>query len=121
MAREVFAALLLIALAGWGCASSQGAPAENAKTGMSAVPDDSPLAQITIGMNDNEVRKILGEPTSQNAYMTGKSWIPFYYGPDTTRTDYKYKRIGRVVFSRNRYSGRLTVINVIHNPNELVD
>jgi hypothetical protein len=53
--------------------------------------------------------------------MTGKGWIPFYYGPDTSRTDYLYKGIGRVVFSRNRYSGQLKVINLLHNPSELAD
>ena len=29
-----------------------------------------------------------------------------------------YKGKGRVVFSRNRYSGQLKVINVIYNPDE---
>ena len=81
------------------------------------VPDDSPLAKITVGMSDTDVRKALGEPTTQNAYMTGKSWIPFYYGPDTSRTDYVYDGIGRVVFSRSRYSGQLAVIDVVHDPN----
>ncbi len=73
MARKICAALLLIALAGWGCASSQSAPAEKATTGTAAVPDDSQLAKVTMGMDDVEVRKILGEPTTQNAYMTGKA------------------------------------------------
>jgi hypothetical protein len=121
MARTICAVLVLVAVAGWGCASSQGAPAEKAATGTAAVPDDSPLAKITIGMNDNDVRKILGEPTTQNAYMTGKAWIPYYFGPDTSRTDYIYKGIGRVVFSRNQYSGQLKVINLLHNPSELAD
>jgi outer membrane protein assembly factor BamE (lipoprotein component of BamABCDE complex) len=118
--RTICAALLLFCLAGWGCASSQGqaAPAEKAAASIAAVPDDSPLAKITIGMDDSEVRKVLGEPTTQKAYTTGKAWIPFYYGPDTSRTDYIYKGIGRVVFSRNQYSGQLKVINVLHNPNE---
>jgi outer membrane protein assembly factor BamE (lipoprotein component of BamABCDE complex) len=85
--------------------------------GIASVPDSSPLAKITIGMADTDVRKILGEPTTQRAYMTGKSWIPFYYGPDTSRTDYIYEGIGRVVFSRSRYSGQLKVIDVAHDPN----
>ena len=68
---------------------------------------------------DCRVRKVLGDPDNANAYMTGKSWIPFYYGPDTHRTDWMYKGKGRVVFSRNRYSGGLKVIRILHNPNEL--
>ena len=69
-------------------------------------------------MNDAEVRKILGDPDNSNAYMTGKNWIPFYYGPDTHRSDWMYKGKGRVVFSRNRYSGALKVIQVLYNPAE---
>jgi outer membrane protein assembly factor BamE (lipoprotein component of BamABCDE complex) len=65
MARSVCAVLLLVSLAGWGCASNQGAPAEETATATAAVPDDSPLAKITMGMNDSDVRKVLGEPTSQ--------------------------------------------------------
>ena len=121
MTRRICVALLLVTLTAWGCASSQGTPAEAAAADTTAVPDDSPLAQITMGMNDTDVRKILGEPTTQNAYMTGKAWIPYYYGPDTSRTDYVYQGIGRVVFSRNRYSGQLKIIRLLHNPNELAE
>ena len=69
-------------------------------------------------MNDVEVRKILGEPDDANAYMTGKSWIPFYFGSDTARSDWNYQGTGRIVFSRNRYSGGLKVIQVMYNPDE---
>ena len=86
--------------------------------GYSAPPPGSPLSKVHLDMNDTEVRNIMGEPDNSNAYMTGKSWIPFYYGPDTTRTDWMYGGIGRVVFSRNRYTGGLKVIKVLYNPNE---
>ena len=79
----------------------------------------SPLSKVTVGMNDAEVRKVLGDPDNANAYMTGKAWIPFYYGPDTHRTDWMYKGKGRVVFSRNRWSGALKVVRVMANANEL--
>lgn len=124
MVKLVHLTLLLVLTVGWGCASSQTggasaektAAAEKPKAGIASVPDDSPLAKITIGMSDSDVRMALGEPSSQNAYMTGKAWIPFYYGPDTARTDYVYDGIGRVVFSRNQYSGQLKVIDVVHEP-----
>jgi len=128
MVKLVYLTLLLVSMVGWGCASFQkdGASAEKAEksevaekanAGIASVPDDSPLAKVTIGMSDSDVRKVLGEPSSQNAYMTGKSWIPFYFGPDASRTDYVYDGIGRVVFSRNQYSGQLKVIDVVHAPN----
>jgi len=69
-------------------------------------------------MNDTEVRNIMGDASNANMYMTGKAFIPFYYGPDTHRTDWMYNGKGRVVFSRNRWSGALKVINVIYNPAE---
>jgi hypothetical protein len=50
--------------------------------------------------------------------MTGKAWIPFYYGPDVGRLDYRYKGVGIVVFSRSRYSGGTKVIRVDYDPSE---
>jgi len=119
MARRLCAVLVLVSVVGWGCASKQGATAENGEAakkvpaGIAAVPDSSPLAKITIGMSDADVRKLLGEPSDQRAYMTGKQWIPWYFGTDTSRTDYIYDGVGRVVFSRNQYSGQLKVIDVV--------
>lgn len=121
--------LILIAIsAAWvGCASGGGGGAAPAKAESGAaaatysdVPAGSPLAAVEPGWTDAQVRKALGEPDNSNAYMTGKAWIPFYYGPDTHRTDWMYKGEGRVVFSRNRYSGGLKVINVLYNPQELM-
>ena len=103
------------------CASGGGggaAPAP-ANSQYSDAPAGSALAKVNVGMNDAEVRKFLGDPDNANAYMTGKAWIPLYYRPDTHRTDWMYNGQGRVVFSRNRYSGCLKVIRVLHNPNEL--
>ena len=100
-----------------GCASSSGGSEAQAKQ-WTAPPAGSPLAKVKSGMNDAQVRNLLGNPTNANAYMTGKAWIPFYYGPDTHRSDWMYEGVGRVVFSRNRYSGGLKVVRVIHNPDE---
>ena len=61
-------------------------------------PPDSPLAKVKIGMTDAQVRKILGDPDNANGYMTGKSWIPFYFGTDTGGfTDYSVSLANRVV------------------------
>ena len=104
---------------GGGGSTAEGSSAPAAKAKYTEPPAGSALAKVEVGMNDTQVRKILGEPDNSNAYMTGKAWIPFYYGPDTHRTDWMYKGKGRVVFSRNRYSGSLKVIRVLSNPNEL--
>jgi type IV pilus biogenesis protein CpaD/CtpE len=83
-----------------------------------APPADSPLSKVQAGMSARQVHAILGEPDNVNAYLTGKSWIPFYFGGDTARTDWMYKGMGRVVFSRNQWSGAVKVIHTIYNPSE---
>lgn len=126
--RRILGTVALLALVlhlGPGCASSGGgsgaepAQAEQARKPQGvAPPADSPLAKIRLGMSDVDVRRTLGEPTGSNSYMTGKQFIPWYFGPDTTRTDYKYAGQGRVVFSRNQYSGELKVIRIDYDPAE---
>jgi hypothetical protein len=81
-------------------------------------PPGSKLARVSTGMSEAQVVEILGPPTSQQNYVTGKAWIPYYYGPDTGRLDYRYKGLGIVVFSRNRYSGNTQVIRIDTDPNE---
>lgn len=133
MNRALTALLLTAALAVLGACAS-GSSGSSSSTGSTTAsepaakpaakaadvppPAGHPFSKITIGMNDAEVRKILGDPDNANAYMTGKGFIPFYFGPDTTRTDWMYKGKGRIVYSRNTYSGGLKVIRVLYNPNE---
>ncbi len=62
-------------------------------------PAGSPLAKITKGMAMSDVVKILGQPTDQNQYATGKAFIPWYFGDDVTRIEWHYKGLGRVVFT----------------------
>lgn len=113
------AVAVLVALLGTlgGCASSGGGEAKAAKADV-AIPSSSPLAKIELGMNDAQVRNAIGNPDNSKSYMTGKAWIPFYYGSDTHRSDWIYSGVGRVVFSRNRWSGGLKVVKLIHNPSE---
>ncbi len=133
MNRALTALLLTAVLAALGaCASGSGGssgapssttaaePAAKPATAPADVPPPAghPFGTITLGMNDAEVRKLLGDPDNANAYMTGKGFIPFYFGPDQTRTDWMYKGKGRIVFSRNQYSGGLKVIRVMYNPSE---
>jgi len=126
MSHRVTLVLLVFVIAALcACASgSGGEQADDSPRGQAAAakgvapPAGSPLAKVELGMNDAQVRKVLGDPDNSNSYMTGKSWIPFYYGSDTMRSDWMYKGMGRVVFSRNQYSGSLKVIRIDYNPNE---
>ena len=90
--------------------------------GYSVPPPGSPLSKVTVGMNDTDVRRVLGEPTGSNAYMTGKAWIPFYYGPDTHRSDWMYAGKGRVVVWRTPAETRRGIVVRVggFNPSPLV-
>ncbi len=83
-----------------------------------APPAGSKLAQVAVGMKPDQVKQIMGEPTSETTYMTAKMWIPWYFGP-THQTDWKYKDLGRVVFVNNRWSGQIqSVTRVDYDPAE---
>ena len=100
------------------CASDGGGGGGAYPAGYSAPPAGSPFAKLTINGTEYDVRKALGEPDNANAYMTGKMWIPFYFGSDLARTDWMYTGQGRIVFSRNRWTGALKIIKILYNPNE---
>lgn len=95
------AAAGLLAVVASGCAKSGSAP-EKAPVAEPAVrgtppPADSPMAKVKPGMRPEDVVAVLGPPSRQSAYPTGKAWVPFYYGPDRWRSVYYYKGKGRVV------------------------
>ena len=70
-----------------------------AEAAATPAPAGTPLSEVKVGMRPEEVQKILGAPSTIKPYITGKAFIPFYFGPDQTRTAYYYKGVGRVVFS----------------------
>jgi hypothetical protein len=83
-----------------------------------APPAGTKLAKVAVGMKPEQVKEIMGDPTSETTYMTGKMWIPWYFGP-THQTDWKYKGVGRVVFVNNRWSGRTqSVTRIDYDPAE---
>lgn len=80
----------------------------------------SKFAGLQIGMSVSQVNGIVGPATDQGAYMTGKAWIPFYFGADRHRFEMTYKGQGRLIFAGGGMgdftSGHL--IWIIHNANE---
>ena len=101
-----------------GCAKREPAPA-NAPAASAPVPASSPLSKIKVGMSEQEVREILGPPTGENEYVSGKAFIPWYFGPDRTRRGYFYKGMGRVVFSGGSGFNRTgKVSRVEYDPSE---
>jgi hypothetical protein len=60
---------------------------------------NSRFTQLTIGMGMRQVTDLAGQPTDQGAYITGKAWIPFYFGSDRYRHELVYKGQGRLIFA----------------------
>ena len=115
----------LVACASGGGSSSESSKAESSGSTAAAKPPkgvpppaSSKLAKVAVGMKPEQVKELLGDPTSQTTYMTGKMWIPWYFGP-THQTDWKYKGQGRVVFVNNRWSGQTqSVTRIDYDPAE---
>lgn len=83
-------------------------------------PPSSPLSKVQLGMGKKQVKDLLGAPTDENSYSTGKAWIPFYFGNDARRTSYYYKGMGRVVFADGNVfgGGSPEVVRVDYDPSE---
>jgi hypothetical protein len=79
----------------------------------------SKLAGIREGMSPEQVQKIAGAPGSIKPYITGKAFIPWYFGPDRERTAYYYRGQGRVIFSGPAGLGTDShVLRVEYDPND---
>lgn len=59
----------------------------------------SKFAKLKIGMPLNKVVSLIGPPTDQSTHPTGKSAIPFYFGPDRWVIEYFYKGEGRLTLN----------------------
>ncbi|MEY4917155.1 MAG: hypothetical protein RL616_1068 [Verrucomicrobiota bacterium] len=126
MKKNLFAIGLVglgLALTGVGCGTTENseatpAPAE-APAAAVPIPADSPFAKIKMGMGMDEVYALIGQPSDTGHHITGKAFIPYYYGGDTQRTEAVYKGLGTVVFSpNNHWTQHMGVIEVNYNPNQ---
>lgn len=80
----------------------------------------SRFGKLQIGMSMQQAVNLIGQPTDQGAYMTGKAWIPFYFGSDRHRYEMVYKNQGRLIFaggSLGNYTGG-NLVWIIHNAAE---
>jgi hypothetical protein len=87
---------------------------------ISGVPAaNSRFAKLKIGMSQKQVADLIGEPTDQGAYVTGKAFIPFYFGSDRSRWEMIYKGQGRLIFSnQSGFGSGFYLTWIIHNSNE---
>jgi hypothetical protein len=76
----------------------------------------SKFSQLQIGMSRAEVYSLVGNPSDQGAYITGKAWIPFYFGSDRYRYEAAYKGMGRLIFAGSAgFDSNTHLIWIIHN------
>lgn len=80
----------------------------------------SKFPQLKIGMSMKQVTDIVGPPTDQGAYITGKAFIPFFFGSDTYRHELHYKGWGRLIFAGGSMGDMSNghLIWIIHSANE---
>lgn len=107
-----------------GCAAQSQPGAQGTAPAAAAagtVDPNNPLSQIKTGMTKKQVRDLVGQPSDENSYESGKRWIPWYYGNDARRTSWYYKGQGQVVFADGNVFGGGSggeVVEVIADSNE---
>ena len=62
-------------------------------------PADQPFGKLKIGMSYDEVIAIVGKPSSESSWCTGKQHIPFYFGNDKGRAQAIFKGMGKLEFN----------------------
>jgi len=106
--------LLIIGLIGCATNTSKSKPTPEPKTPAAVVPPTSKFAKLEIGMARPQVHEKIGAASDFKTIVSGKAWIPFYHGPDTTRTIDYYKKEGRLVYS----NGNNRLIEIVYDPDE---
>jgi hypothetical protein len=81
---------------------------------------DSKFAKVHDGMYSKEIIDLIGNPTDQKSFQTGKAFIPFHFGSDNYRTEFHYKGEGVLTFSGGGMGemGSLKLIKVEVDPKE---
>lgn len=62
-------------------------------------PADHPFGKLKIGMTYDEALAIVGKPSNENSWCTGKQFIPFYFGDDRGRAEAYFKGMGKLDFN----------------------
>ncbi len=79
----------------------------------------SKFTRLQIGMSLGQARDLVGQPTDQGAHVTGKAFIPFFYGSDRYRYEMVYKGQGRLIFAGSSgYDSNAHLIWIIHSAAE---
>ena len=72
------------------------------------------FSRIRIGMPMKQVTDLIGQPTDTGGHVTGKAFIPFFFGGDTHRAEAYYKGEGHLTFSPSAFASTSMVLIAIH-------
>ncbi len=76
----------------------------------------SKFAKLEIGMSSAAVVMLIGVPDDQISHITGKAFIPFYFGSGTAEMEYFYAHSGRLTFDNEGVSSSgYTLIRIENN------
>ncbi|HMT80759.1 MAG TPA: hypothetical protein PKD66_10335 [Azonexus sp.] len=78
------------------------------------IPAGSKWARLQIGMHQSEVERILGTTSNIRGYVTGKAFIPFYFGSDSHRYEAVYAGQGSVAYTGGGIGGGQGVLMMIN-------
>lgn len=82
-------------------------------------PPGSKFSRVAIGMAMREVEDRIGQPSDVAGHITGKAFIPFYFGGDTSMTEAFYKGEGQLSYvPANFGSSAMRLERIIVDPNE---
>ena len=80
---------------------------------------NSQFASLQIGMSQAEVENRIGHGSDMKSYVTGKAWIPFYFGTDGHRFETYYKGQGSLIYTGGGIGGgRGVLIGINHDASE---
>ncbi len=78
------------------------------------IPPNSKWARLQIGMHQSEVERVIGVSNNVRAYVTGKAFIPFYFGSDSHRYEVVYPGQGSVAYTGGTFGGGMGVLMMIN-------
>ncbi len=79
----------------------------------------SKFGVLKIGMSAKQATDLVGQPTDQGAYVTGKAFIPFFFGSDRYRYEMAYKGQGRLIFAGSSgFDTNAHLIWIIHSASD---
>jgi hypothetical protein len=125
--RAIRSAVLVAIMMTVGCATSEKqASAPKAAPGLpegaqivGTIAPGSKFAKVKLGMPQNQVHDLIGQPSDSKTYNTGKMWIPFYFGRDVMRLEEIYKSEGRITYTGAGIGGtHFTVYRIEVDQNE---